>query len=362
MTKLVPCGGCGEVDETKRCVGCLHQFHQPEEQVTAYGLLAQAMESLGERLLDDTFGYDWKEGLKSVLAQGEPTYCTSQHTKCAVCLEDKHTPLRIDSMGGYVCLTCIDRKLTGLIRDQNGRGSLRTKLMHAATSCPHEIDSSKVILHHDPKQEGHNALAQLANRLAQAVPAPTEGLQPADIEALKAAVAAIYFADSSDYLSALWSVVRALSPNTASILERNGSEAFEKVNSLQSIAGETVTIKGRRTGLATLEALTAQVEQLTQERDEADRRAGAAERRQASTSDSLFKLNHWRDKQKVMAGYSPNVSFDIVWAETLEKANKAEEASRLLKMLVEEQRLKEVFYPAHNAALKFLNIPEGEEG
>lgn len=116
MTKLVPCGGCGEVDETKRCLGCLHQFQQPEQEVSAYSLLAQAMESLGERLLDDTFGYEWKEGVKAVLAQGEPTYCTGQHTKCAVCLEDKHTPLRIDSMGGYVCLTCIDRKLTGLLQ------------------------------------------------------------------------------------------------------------------------------------------------------------------------------------------------------------------------------------------------------
>jgi hypothetical protein len=57
-----------------------------------------------------------EEGVKAVLAQGEPTYCTGQHTKCAVCLEDKHTPLRIDSMGGYVCLTCIDRKLTGLLQ------------------------------------------------------------------------------------------------------------------------------------------------------------------------------------------------------------------------------------------------------
>ena len=57
-----------------------------------------------------------EKGVKAVLAQGEPTYCTGQHTKCAVCLEDKHTPLRIDSMGGYVCLTCIDRKLTGLLQ------------------------------------------------------------------------------------------------------------------------------------------------------------------------------------------------------------------------------------------------------
>ena len=44
----------------------------------------------------------------------------------------------------------------------------------AATSCPHEIDKDKIVLHFDSKQPGKNALAQLAARLqaAQAVPAP----------------------------------------------------------------------------------------------------------------------------------------------------------------------------------------------
>lgn len=32
-------------------------------------------------------------------------------TKCAVCLEDKPTPFRRDEMGGYVCLTCVDKRL-----------------------------------------------------------------------------------------------------------------------------------------------------------------------------------------------------------------------------------------------------------
>jgi hypothetical protein len=39
------------------------------------------------------------------------TYASTQATKCAGCGEYKHTPLRIDAMGGYVCLTCIDGKL-----------------------------------------------------------------------------------------------------------------------------------------------------------------------------------------------------------------------------------------------------------
>ncbi len=39
------------------------------------------------------------------------TYASKQRTVCAVCGCLKHTPLRRDEMGGYVCLTCIDRRL-----------------------------------------------------------------------------------------------------------------------------------------------------------------------------------------------------------------------------------------------------------
>lgn len=42
------------------------------------------------------------------------TYASNQHTCCAGCGEDKHTPLRNDTMGGYVCLTCIDKELARL--------------------------------------------------------------------------------------------------------------------------------------------------------------------------------------------------------------------------------------------------------
>jgi hypothetical protein len=42
------------------------------------------------------------------------TYASTQATKCAGCGEYKHTPLRNDEMGGYVCLTCIDRELERL--------------------------------------------------------------------------------------------------------------------------------------------------------------------------------------------------------------------------------------------------------
>jgi formylmethanofuran dehydrogenase subunit E len=42
------------------------------------------------------------------------TYKSTQATNCAGCGEHKHTPLRNDEMGGYVCLTCIDKELERL--------------------------------------------------------------------------------------------------------------------------------------------------------------------------------------------------------------------------------------------------------
>ena len=53
--------------------------------------------------------------LWSVDSCQEPTYTSTQATNCAECGEHKHTPLRIDEMGGYVCLTCIDKKLGSLL-------------------------------------------------------------------------------------------------------------------------------------------------------------------------------------------------------------------------------------------------------
>lgn len=37
-----------------------------------------------------------------------------QKTICAVCGKMKHTPIRDDAMGGYVCLTCICKELDRL--------------------------------------------------------------------------------------------------------------------------------------------------------------------------------------------------------------------------------------------------------
>ena len=57
--------------------------------------------------------------------------------------------------------------------DRDATAPAAQALHVAATSCPHEIDKDKIVLHFDSKQPGKNALAQLAARLqaAQAQPA-----------------------------------------------------------------------------------------------------------------------------------------------------------------------------------------------
>jgi hypothetical protein len=82
------------------------------------------------------------------------TYSSTQATMCACCGEHKHTPLRIDKMGGYVCLTCIDKKL----------GSLLGEFGHppAQPAVPEEV------MHWDGDdgEDGpHNDIASLLNNM-----------------------------------------------------------------------------------------------------------------------------------------------------------------------------------------------------
>ena len=57
--------------------------------------------------------------------------------------------------------------------------TLREALYRAAISCPHLIEADQIILMRDEKQDGKNALAQLADRLAAAISAQAQPvLQP----------------------------------------------------------------------------------------------------------------------------------------------------------------------------------------
>lgn len=72
---------------------------------------------------------------------------------------------------------------------------------------------------------------------------------------------------------------------------------------------------------AAVEAATAplleRIAALTAERDEADRRAGNAERTKQDAIDDMGKCASWLDKAKHQWGVDRNVSFDVVWAECL---------------------------------------------
>lgn len=63
------------------------------------------------------------------------------------------------------------------------------------------------------------------------------------------------------------------------------------------------------------------------ELDEADRRAGCAERKSANLQDTLDRLIASRRKMKHEAGYDDNVSFDVVWSEIFAKSNQTQTVS-----------------------------------
>lgn len=80
--------------------------------------------------------------------------------------------------------------------------------------------------------------------------------------------------------------------------------------SLYEITGDIKDINTLLVGRAEIEALV-------RERDEADRRAGAAERHASGLADDLQRMYRVRDEMKDQWGVSRQVSFDVVWAEAL---------------------------------------------
>lgn len=77
-------------------------------------------------------------------------YASKQATTCAGCSKHKHTPLRIDSMGGHVCLTCIDHKLGALLGEFGYPPAQAVELdeLHRAVSVVNvvgQIDGHEVV-------------------------------------------------------------------------------------------------------------------------------------------------------------------------------------------------------------------------
>lgn len=74
-------------------------------------------------------------------------------------------------------------------------------------------------------------------------------------------------------------------------------------------------------------------EQLRAERDEADRRAGAAERNAEQLADERRAREAWKTKAKAAWGVDDRVSFDVVWAQALEARAQLKVQYRILDEL-----------------------------
>lgn len=173
-------------------------------------------------------------------------------------------------------------------------------------------------------------------------------------EALKAAVAAIYFADSSDYLSALWSTVRALSPDMAKLLEQDESKAYQESQKLQSIADldgymEVPEPRNYQPRWICLEGMS---------RDE----LAAYDYGASSAEQAVKRILDMQDKGEGCANEPWEALRQRLLGLVVERHQHAlnlAKAEKLLRELVEEQRLRGVFYPAHTAAQNFLEKKEG---
>lgn len=96
-------------------------------------------------------------------------------------------------------------------------------------------------------------------------------------------------------------------------------------------AGELLELYELRTQVRDINTMLAG---LRAERDEADRRAGAAERRLACEEDTNRKRRQWNDEQKRARGYSTNDTFDKVWHDVCALADgKAPKLRRLLAFI-----------------------------
>lgn len=78
---------------------------------------------------------------------------------------------------------------------------------------------------------------------------------------------------------------------------------------------------------ALIQSLRARVQELEAERDEADRRAGRAERHMAGLNDDVRRFEAARRRMKAQWGVHDNVSFDVVWQQALDA--KASQAQRV---------------------------------
>lgn len=100
--------------------------------------------------------------------EGKLTYWSYQKTKCAGCGEQKHTPLRKDSMGGYVCLTCIDKRMTEL-SERLGELEDTDVPQYASRIKALEELICHMVVHSAYKECGYDQMTSLQKQLRDAV-------------------------------------------------------------------------------------------------------------------------------------------------------------------------------------------------
>lgn len=94
--------------------------------------------------------------------------------------------------------------------------------------------------------------------------------------------------------------------------------SFLAANPFHTVVMRDEDVVHMEAGVAAATApLLERIAALEAERDEADRRAGNAERTKQGAIDDMCKRASWLDKAKSQWGVDNNVSFDVVWAECL---------------------------------------------
>lgn len=97
------------------------------------------------------------------------TYASKQETNCAGCSLRKHTPLRIDDMGGYVCLTCIDKQLDAFFASP----AQASVILPPAPELPEE----PLFADDDSHMDAYHAACRMRNACAKAIAAAGVGLR-----------------------------------------------------------------------------------------------------------------------------------------------------------------------------------------
>lgn len=95
---------------------------------------------------------------------------------------------------------------------------------------------------------------------------------------------------------------------------------------------------------------------LEAERNEADRRAGAAERQLAFANDKLASAQRWQQEAKAQAGFGYWDSFDEVWKKVLERSNYASTRPAEVRIKELEAKLARKEQPARSFERAFNNV------